>query len=96
MMHQSKQICLFVILSLIAAVRADAQLFQQHPNQSQKRIDSLRKAPIQIIPSNYYTKNLAFFCKQELQLEKITKVPFRFRLGSVDYVDQLEGKKKKD
>jgi hypothetical protein len=93
MMHQSKQICLFVILLLIAAINADAQLMQSPTMQSQQRIDSLRNLPIQIIPSNYYTKNLAFFCKKELQLEKITKVPFRFRLGSVDYVDHLEGKK---
>ena len=95
MMHQSKQICLFVILLLITAVHADAQQLQNQSIQSQQRIDSLKNAPIHIIPSNYYTKNLAFFCKKELQLEEVTKVPFRFRLGSVDYVDQLEGKNTK-
>jgi hypothetical protein len=93
MMHQSKLICLFVILLLIVAPKAEAQLLQPSVIQSQQRIDSLRNLSIQIIPANYYTKNLAFFCKKELQLEKITKVPFRFRLGSTDYVDQLEGKK---
>jgi hypothetical protein len=93
MMHQSKLICLFVILLLIVAPKAEAQLLKPSVIQSQQRIDSLRNLPIQIIPANYYTKNLAFFCKKELQLEKITKVPFRFRLGSTDYVDQLEGKK---
>jgi hypothetical protein len=84
---------LFVILLLIVAPKAEAQLLQPSVIQSQQRIDSLRNLSIQIIPANYYTKNLAFFCKKELQLEKITKVPFRFRLGSTDYVDQLEGKK---
>ncbi|MEI6263979.1 MAG: hypothetical protein WCP74_02675 [Sphingobacteriia bacterium] len=84
-----------MILLLITAIHAAAQQLQNQSIQSQQRIDSLRNAPIQIIPSNYYTKNLAFFCKKELQLEKVTKVPFRFRLGSVDYVDQLEGKNKK-
>jgi len=93
MMHQSKLICLFVILLLIVAPKAEAQLLKPSVIQSQQRIDSLRNLSIQIIPANYYTKNLAFFCKKELQLEKITKVPFRFRLGSTDYVDQLEGKK---
>jgi hypothetical protein len=93
MMHQSKLICLFVILLLIVAPKAEAQLLKPSVIQLQQRIDSLRNLPIQIIPANYYTKNLAFFCKKELQLEKITKVPFRFRLGSTDYVDQLEGKK---
>jgi hypothetical protein len=93
MMHQSKQICLFVFLLLVVAFKANAQLLQPSVIQSQQKIDSLRNLPIQIIPANYYSKNLAFFCKKELQLEKITKVPFRFRLGSVDYVDHLEGKK---
>lgn len=44
------------------------------------------------ISSSYYSNNLGFFCKKELQLQKLTAVPFRFRLGSLDYVNYLEQK----
>ena len=34
----------------------------------------------------------AFFCRIEWALEKKVNVPIRFRLGTVEYVDRLEGK----
>ena len=36
--------------------------------------------------------DLPFFCKIEHQMGKKLPVQFKFRLGSVDYVDWLEGK----
>lgn len=41
----------------------------------------------------YNVNTLPFFCKIEAQLEQKTNLPIKFRLGSVQYVDWLEGKR---
>jgi hypothetical protein len=38
---------------------------------------------------------LPFFCKIEHNMGLKSKVPMKFRLGSVEYVDWLEGKSKR-
>jgi hypothetical protein len=45
-----------------------------------------------LITPTFYCDNLGFFCKQEIKIQKLIKFPFKFRLGSVQYVDYLEGK----
>jgi hypothetical protein len=39
-------------------------------------------------------RDWGIICQKEWQLEKTTGVPFRFRLGSLEYVDRLEAKTK--
>lgn len=42
--------------------------------------------------SSDYMQQLGLFCRQEWKLDQLTPIKFRFRLGSQNYVDRLEGK----
>lgn len=44
--------------------------------------------------ASWKIEDLPFFCRIEHQLGKKLPVMFKFRLGSVEYVDWLEGKQK--
>lgn len=44
------------------------------------------------LSASFYTDNFGFFCKKELQIEKATRIPFRFRLGSLAACNTIEGK----
>lgn len=50
------------------------------------------KNTVVTLKPDYYTKQLGFFCRQELQIEKAAKFPIRFRLGNLNYVNALEQK----
>ena len=87
-----KKICLFVNLLLIVGISVSAQASKD----SLKNIYSTKRYSktfnLRVLSSNYYSNNLGFFCKKELQLEKAVKFPLKFRLGSVAYCDAIEGK----
>ncbi|NJN77961.1 MAG: hypothetical protein HC803_06195 [Saprospiraceae bacterium] len=42
--------------------------------------------------STYDYNDLAIFCKLEVKMEKSAGIPIKFRLGEVNYVEQMEGK----
>ena len=65
--------------------------------ETQKNLPALRLAAVSqqkvnTLPQNYYISGLGYFCKKELALQKVTGVPLRFRLGSLEYCNRLEGK----
>ncbi|MCF8406444.1 MAG: hypothetical protein K9G06_01085 [Chitinophagaceae bacterium] len=47
-------------------------------------------ADLKIAP-NYYTTKTGFFCITERSVEKRTKLAVKFRLGSVEQTQKLEG-----
>jgi len=47
---------------------------------------------LNIVPATFYASQLGIICRTELQLDKLTPVPIRFRLGSLAYVNYLEKK----
>jgi hypothetical protein len=51
-----------------------------------------RPIQVPVIANNFYSQHLAFFCRRELQFEKATNIPLRFRLGSLAWCDYLEAK----
>jgi hypothetical protein len=61
-------------------------------NADAKVVPLLSRVPTQIIAQDHFIRNFGFFCRRELQFEKQTKLPLRFRLGSLQYCNYLEAK----
>lgn len=54
---------------------------------------ALKQGSLKPVLGKYdYYNSLGVACKAELKLEKATKIPFRFRLGSLQQTDYLERK----
>jgi hypothetical protein len=82
--------------SEISKTRSPAGLNQFSIKQENK---FYKKLPVALpctrltpVDNDYYVQHFGFFCRQEWKLEKVTKMPFRFRLGSLDYCNTLEQK----
>ena len=77
----------FILSFLIVSLKASAQ---QHFSLLNPQEAPFTKSSI--LPQNFYTNHLGFFCKKESQLQKLTQLPIYFRLGNKGYVDYLEKK----
>lgn len=76
------------------APRFNTSLFHSIQNDSVKYNVQMPYFIPSIVSPDLYTRDFGFFCKKELQVEKLTNVKFRFRLGSIQQSDFLEGKTK--
>lgn len=59
-------------------------------NQAYREVTSTKP----FLSPGYYATQLGFFCKQEIKFEKTAKIPFKFRLGTIEDCDRMEGKRR--
>lgn len=53
---------------------------------------SIKILSLKVLPQNFYTTRLGYFCQKEVQVQKALRLPVYFRLGTKEYVDLMEGK----
>ena len=68
-------------------------LFLKSPKPARTTLSELQFSPssFSFLP-RWSAEQLPFFCRIEHDFAKKSTIPFKFRLGSVEYVDWLEGK----
>jgi len=92
-MRDLKKTCLLFIFFCGTAIVATAQRGNDSTFKPYTAVnDSLKTFPFRLLPPDFYSTHLGFFCRKELQVEKAVKFPIKFRLGSVAYCDAMEGK----
>ena len=47
---------------------------------------------VDLTETAFNCNDLALFCRLELKMEKAAKMPVKFRIGEVQYVEKMEGK----
>lgn len=97
-MRRNKLLILGFLLTanIIASAQNATQKTAQFPTLLELKpsinFDLSKKSSKHFLPTKNYYKELAVFCKLEYKIEKQSKIPLRMRLGSLDYVNRLEGK----
>jgi hypothetical protein len=61
-------------------------------DQSSEKMYKIMPVVLTPVPISFYSTHIGFICQQESKLEKWSPVPFRFRLGSPEYVNWMEQK----
>ena len=76
------------------ATRFSSSAFHSIKNDSIKHNVQMPYFIPSIVSPDFYTRDFGFFCRKELQVEKLTNMKVRLRLGSIQQSDFLEGKTK--
>jgi hypothetical protein len=88
---------LFIVLALtFFTTKVLGQSFAENRNSRISAPDDSIKSKLRVpvmFQQDHYVKHLTFFCRQEWKIEKALKVPFRFRVGSLEQCNRLEGKR---
>ncbi len=63
-----------------------------HNSEIAKKIFKQKKSSRTIRPRILMNREKALFCEIENQIQKISKIPLRVRIGNLDYVNKIEGK----
>ena len=99
-MKKNREIFIFCMIFVANSVAAQQNMLQSPTAKGFKLAPLVFSFPgyvknveKSIIDPRFYVDNLGFFCKQELKFQAATRLPFKFRLGSVQYCDRMEGKK---
>jgi len=82
-----RMVCFFLLMALLNSTKAASQL-----NLKANTDTAGKKISLKLLPQNFYSRQPGFFCKKEVQLQRITSLPLFIRLGSKEYVDYLEKK----
>ncbi len=84
----ARLVVVFLLPMLLNSLKGSAQL-----HLAQKADTLSNKISLKVLPQNFYSQHLGFFCKKELQVQKATSMNLFVRLGSKEYVDRMEKKK---
>jgi hypothetical protein len=86
--------CLVVLPELVPGQQISGPTFLPViKSDTVKQVITFKQENVKPALNKYdYYNSLGIACKAELKLEKATKIPFRFRLGSLQQTDYLERK----